>query len=104
MTKNKTGRLVGRPESVLLVLCEFTLVRHRQLMTALLATRGQNGPSTSGSHSLEESMFSEARNALWLVRSLGHRNPRSAPDYDATIRNKKPPLQKPCFPTAKDGL
>jgi hypothetical protein len=88
----------------LLVLREFALVRHRQLVTALLAARGQNRAATSGGHALEEPMFPEARNALWLVRSLRHRNPRSAPDNDASIPNKKPPLQTPSSATAKREL
>ena len=30
-------------------------------------------------------MFPEERNALWLVRSLRHRNPRSAPANDTDL-------------------
>jgi hypothetical protein len=88
----------------LFVLREFALVRRRQLMTALLAARGQNRATTAGGHALEKSMFPEARNALWLVCSLRHRNPRSAPDNDASIPNKKPPLQTPSSATAKRRL
>ena len=46
-------------------------------------------------------MFPEARNALWLIRSLRHRDPRSAPENDASISNKKPPLQVTPSATAK---
>jgi len=46
-------------------------------------------------------MFPKARNALWLIRSLRHRDPRSASENDASIPNRKPPLQALSSATAK---
>ena len=92
------GEKQNRPSIVdgrcaLLVLCELALVRHGQLVPALPAARGHNRPSAPGGHPREEPMFPQARNALWLIRSLRHRDPRSAPENDASIPNRKPPLQ-----------
>jgi hypothetical protein len=66
------GTFQRTDRSMLLVLRELPLIGHGQGVSPLAAAGSEHGPATAGMHPLAEAMFPKPRDALRLIRALGH--------------------------------